>query len=621
MVPEAICLLLVLVAVWWLCRDSLRKRVERLPRGFEPCGVERKGFAGQYSWLERTEDLVEALKHFELCTHLGVDIEQFQPKGCPGYICLLQISDGSATFLLDPLQLGKRNIQRLRKVLESTAVLKVMHGCSNDLRWLQRDFGLRVVNLYDTQGAARLLGLAALSLNSLWEKYCEFLMSKEEKRGMQQADWSQRPLPKDMAAYAALDAHYLPYLQSVTCSLLTPQQRESLRSECNSLCLERFDQTPARDKTTEKLYRDLCQLRDKEAGPVPAESFAPSALLLQIAQSKPEESALKSLLSDLPLARCLPQVLSLLQKATNRASQYEKKQQRFEEFSARFTVKHNIYENCQMQAPDGDVLCYCDKKKTQWYLDRGLADLITADPVVIKLKFEPNGRGFSDVYADPDFYMKFKENQCVVCGAKRHFLRYHVVPVLYRQHFPEKLKSHRSHDVVILCAKCHEQANKMSDLLKKTIAEEYQVPLNEFGDKYHQKEEVTRIGKLCLSLKRHRSNMPKDRKDLMEGQVLSFLSENEGYRELLSEKGYEVGEITEPLVAYLAAKSADLLAAHGSVNWKKESVNRHGLEVLRQVPDLKEFIKRWRVHFITTMNPQFLPDAWSVDHALNLKIP
>jgi hypothetical protein len=620
MVTEVICLLLVLALLWWLRRDSLQKRVDRLPRGFEPCGAERKAFTSQYSLLEKAEDIADALKHFESCAYLGVDIEQFQPKGSPGFICLIQISDGLATFLLDPIKLGKRNIQRLHSVLTSNSVLKIMHGCSNDLRWLQRDFGLRVINLYDTQVAARLLGLSALSLNNLWEKYCDYIMTKEEKRSMQMSDWSQRPLPKDMAAYAALDAYYLPYIQSVTCSLLTAQQRESLRTECNSLCLERFDLTPARDKTTEKLYRDLCLLRDKEAGDIPAETFAPASLLQQISQSKPTESALKTLISAYPFANCLPQILLLIQKATNRATRFEKKQQRFDEFSARFTVKHNIYENCQMQAPDGDVLCFCDKKKTQWYLDRGLADEISADPVIIRLKFEPNGRGFSDVYADPDFYMKFKENQCVVCGAKKHFLRYHVVPVLYRQHFPEKFKSHRSHDVVILCAKCHEQANKTSDVLKKTIAEEYQVPLNEFGDKHHQKEEVIRMGKLCQSLKRHRSSMPSDRKAMMDQQVMDFLSENEEYREFLAEKGYDVTQVTEPLLAYLSVKSTDLLAVHGSVNWKKESVNRHGLEVLRQVPDLKEFIKRWRIHFISTMNPQFLPDAWSVDHALNLKI-
>lgn len=32
-----------------------------------------------------------------------------------------------------------------------------------------------------------------------------------------------------------------------------------------------------------------------------------------------------------------------------------------------------MYTNCIMQAPDGQVLCVCDEKKAEWYIDKGLA--------------------------------------------------------------------------------------------------------------------------------------------------------------------------------------------------------------------------------------------------------
>lgn len=51
----------------------------------------------------------------------------------------------------------------------------------------------------------------------------------------------------------------------------------------------------------------------------------------------------------------------------------------------------------------------------------------------------------------------------------------------------------------------------------------------------------------------------------------------------------------------------------------KENVNfkSHGEVVIKQVTEQKkllEFEKMWRVHFLETLNPQFLPKLWSVEH-------
>jgi hypothetical protein len=44
----------------------------------------------------------------------------------------------------------------MRQFFADPGVLKVMHGADHDVRWLQRDFGVEVVNLFDT-GQARAL--------------------------------------------------------------------------------------------------------------------------------------------------------------------------------------------------------------------------------------------------------------------------------------------------------------------------------------------------------------------------------------------------------------------------------------------------------------------------------
>lgn len=57
-----------------------------------------------------------------------------------------------------------------------------------------------------------------------------------------------------------------------------------------------------------------------------------------------------------------------------------------------------------------------------------------------------------------NFYVQSRQNRCVGCGEEGHFLRYKVVPSCYRRHFPVHMKSHRSHDVVLLCLDCHHEA-------------------------------------------------------------------------------------------------------------------------------------------------------------------
>src|SRR6266511_3561126 len=96
-------------------------------------------------------------------------------------------------------------LQVLNQVFADPNILKVFHGSYMDMIWLQRDFGLYVVNLFDTYHASIALGLAKHSLKFLLEKYCKVDTSKK----YQTADWRVRPIPKDMLDYARSDTHYL----------------------------------------------------------------------------------------------------------------------------------------------------------------------------------------------------------------------------------------------------------------------------------------------------------------------------------------------------------------------------------------------------------------------------
>ena len=65
--------------------------------------------------------------------------------------CLaLQISTRCETALIDAIALRHHIGRALGPVMADSGVLKVVHGGDLDVKWLQRDFGIYVVNLLDT---------------------------------------------------------------------------------------------------------------------------------------------------------------------------------------------------------------------------------------------------------------------------------------------------------------------------------------------------------------------------------------------------------------------------------------------------------------------------------------
>ena len=74
-----------------------------------------------------------------------------------------------------------------------------------DTKWLQRDFDIHIINLFDTYKASRVLGFPKFSYAYLLNHYCDTFTDKK----YQLADWRERPLIPEMLHYARLDTHYL----------------------------------------------------------------------------------------------------------------------------------------------------------------------------------------------------------------------------------------------------------------------------------------------------------------------------------------------------------------------------------------------------------------------------
>ena len=110
--------------------------------------------------------------------------------------------------MVDTIALQKSLGDALRSVFDNPNIVKILHGADSDVEWLQRDFGLYIVNMFDTGQASRTLGLKQFGLGFLLQYYCQVLADKK----YQLADWRIRPLTDEMLKYAREDTHYLLYI-------------------------------------------------------------------------------------------------------------------------------------------------------------------------------------------------------------------------------------------------------------------------------------------------------------------------------------------------------------------------------------------------------------------------
>lgn len=84
----------------------------------------------------------------------------------------MQISTRSHDYIIDALALRSHLGAALAAPFADSQVLKVLHGADRDVEWLQKDFGLFVVNMLDTGQAAHILGLPR-GLGKLLSHFCQ----------------------------------------------------------------------------------------------------------------------------------------------------------------------------------------------------------------------------------------------------------------------------------------------------------------------------------------------------------------------------------------------------------------------------------------------------------------
>uniref|UniRef100_A0A5K3EH92 Exosome complex component 10 homolog n=1 Tax=Mesocestoides corti TaxID=53468 RepID=A0A5K3EH92_MESCO len=158
-------------------------------------------------FVDSTVTLESMLMELSSEQEIAVDLEHHSYRTFLGITCLIQLSSRTKDYIVDAIAL-RDHLGNFNKLFTDPKIVKVLHGSDMDLMWLQRDFGVYIVNLFDTGQAARALQLPRFSLSYLLQHFAGVYTNK----AYQLADWRIRPLPEELVTYARTDTHYLLYI-------------------------------------------------------------------------------------------------------------------------------------------------------------------------------------------------------------------------------------------------------------------------------------------------------------------------------------------------------------------------------------------------------------------------
>ncbi len=163
---------------------------------------------GERTWVDRPEQLLAAVNALKQSPVVGVDAEFTQVRlrtqndalTTTQRLALLQLAIDGKGFVVDALRLN--DLTPLNIVLDNPATIILLHGAGADLR-VMHERGLNIAHYLDLEAASRsIFGQHESSLAAMLQRAFHVRLDKS----LQRTDWTRRPLPSAMIAYAARDA-------------------------------------------------------------------------------------------------------------------------------------------------------------------------------------------------------------------------------------------------------------------------------------------------------------------------------------------------------------------------------------------------------------------------------
>jgi ribonuclease D len=153
-------------------------------------------------------------------------MEMFNKSRYIQLTCLIQLATSTGKeYVIDTLAPGVWDeVGGLAPLFADRNIVKVGHSIGGmDVPSLHRDFGIFVVNAFDTFEAAQTLRLPSCRLDGVCQHYGlkDASTYKHLKSNYQMTDWTRRPMSDDMIRYGLYDVHFLLKLRTLMMRDLT----------------------------------------------------------------------------------------------------------------------------------------------------------------------------------------------------------------------------------------------------------------------------------------------------------------------------------------------------------------------------------------------------------------
>ncbi len=154
--------------------------------------------------LDSGEQFAAQAEKWKSCKSLALDTEFERRTTYFAYLALVQVYDGEAIYLIDPLQLECP--RAFAEVLADPSIEKILHSCKEDLEVFYTAWQCQLSGLFDTQVAYQFLeGDVSIGYAKLVETKLGHQIDKQQTC----SDWLKRPLSDEQIQYAAIDVLYL----------------------------------------------------------------------------------------------------------------------------------------------------------------------------------------------------------------------------------------------------------------------------------------------------------------------------------------------------------------------------------------------------------------------------
>jgi hypothetical protein len=225
------------------------------------------------------------------------------------------------------------------------------------------------------------------------------------------------------------------------------------------------------------------------------------------------------------------------------------------------------------------------------YITRELAVPVAGTSDCIRLTFTPKGKGnYGNKY-----YEDGLEYKCVVCGADEKLVRHNVIPHSMKKFFHVDVKSHSSHDVLLMCVPCHTVCCQHKEVLKITLSEEMGVLPT--GTTTAGDIEAGRVRSAATAILKSGDKIPAERREDLFAKVAEYFC-------------VPVLGVTSEMLEEASGFTAKI----GRVPLE-DTFEARLVAKLSSSDERRAFCQRWRRHMLDTMKPRHLSPHWEESFA------